>query len=59
MQFPFAPQHYSVHAPRRFYGALNMLCEEAGFLVEPLAHQMMASLPAAGDGGLPFSCTLQ
>ena len=52
MHSQVAPQPHSVHAIHRFYGALNMLCEEAGFLVEPLAHQVVAALPAEEGGGL-------
>ncbi len=35
-----------------YFGALQLLCDEAGFLVDSKAHKMLASLPKHQDEGL-------
>ena len=38
-----------------YFGALQLLCDEAGFLVDSKAHKMLSSLPRHGEEGLTHS----
>lgn len=38
-----------------YFGALQLLCDEAGFLVDSKAHKMLSGLPRHGDEGLAAS----
>ena len=38
-----------------YFGALQLLCDEAGFLVDSKAHKMLSSLPKHGEEGLTHS----
>ena len=38
-----------------YFGALQLLCDEAGFLVDSKAHKMLSGLPKHGEEGLTHS----